>query len=93
MNDLPAIEEKVFEYIRKNTFSDKNAITSKTMIFREGILDSMAFVLLIDFIEETFSIKTDDKDLIEENFESIEAISHFINCKLESNMAKYDHLI
>jgi len=48
------------------------------MLFREGIFDSMGFVLLIDFLEEDFGIKAGDEDLIEENFESVTAITNYI---------------
>jgi acyl carrier protein len=84
MCDLLSIENKVFEYVRKNTFSDKHEITSKTLIFSEGIFDSMAFVLLIDFIEGNFGIKLGDEDLLEENFKSIDAITKYIHRKKES---------
>ena len=40
--------------------------------------------MLITFLEEEYGIKTIDADLIEENFESINAISDFINRKKES---------
>lgn len=83
MDNLLNTENKIFEYVRKNSFSDKNNITAKTMIFRDGILDSMAFILLIDFIEEAFGIKVGDQDLVEENFESVEAITRYITRKKE----------
>lgn len=76
--------EKVAEYIRKNTFADISKLNEKTLLFREGIFDSMAFVLLIDFIEEAFGIKPGDEDLVEENFESIEAITQYIQRKQET---------
>jgi acyl carrier protein len=41
----------------------------------------MGFIALITFLEEEFSIKTNDSDLIEENFESIDAISMFVSRK------------
>jgi acyl carrier protein len=41
-------------------------------------MDSMAFFLLIDHIEEHFGITLGDKDLIEENFESVDSISAYI---------------
>jgi acyl carrier protein len=72
------IEEKIFEFIRKNTHADISKITQQTLLFREGIFDSMGFVLLIDFLEENFSIKPNDVDLIEENFESVNAITHYV---------------
>jgi acyl carrier protein len=48
----------------------------------------MGFILLIDFIEEKFVIKTSDTDLIEENFESISAIADFISKKRSQMLPK-----
>jgi acyl carrier protein len=72
------IEQSIFEFISTNSHSDLNKVTSQTMLFQEGIFDSMGFVLLIDFLEERFGIKASDDELIEENFESIAAITNFI---------------
>jgi acyl carrier protein len=41
----------------------------------------MAFIVLITYLEEEFSIRTMDSDLIEDNFESINAITEFVNLK------------
>ena len=38
----------------------------------------MGFVLLIDFLEENFNVFTNDEDMIEENFESVNAIAQYI---------------
>ena len=42
----------------------------------------MGFIVLITYLEEQFGIKTGDSDLLEENFESINAISDFVVRKL-----------
>ena len=42
----------------------------------------MGFIMLITFIEEEFGIKTNDSDLTEENFESINAVTDFISRKI-----------
>jgi len=76
--DLIAIKEKVKSYILEVTSVDKSKIQDQSLIFKEGYFDSMGFVLLITFLEETFGIKTADSDLMEENFESINAISDFV---------------
>ena len=81
-------EQSVREYVTKNVHADTSKITSKTLLFKEGIFDSMAFVLIIDFLEETFYIKISDEDLVEENFESIEAITKFIFRKKEVNVVQ-----
>ncbi len=75
------IEDALFDFIKKNTLTDTNKIKTETLIFKEGIFDSMGFILLLDFIEENYNIKTSDTDLIEENFESILAITNFISRK------------
>jgi acyl carrier protein len=47
-------------------------------------MDSMGFISIIEFIEDTFSITTADSELIESNFESIQAISDYIYRKLQA---------
>jgi acyl carrier protein len=77
-SDAISIREKVKDYIQQATFVDKDKIKYDSLIFKEGYFDSMGFVVLITYLEENFGIKTTDADLIEENFESINAISDFI---------------
>ena len=81
--DLSTIKEKVKAYIYQTVHVDKEKIKDNSLIFKEGYFDSMGFILLITFLEETFSIKTTDADLLEENFESINAISDFVVRKFE----------
>ena len=73
-------------YILGAVHVDKEKIKDNTLIFKEGFIDSMGFILLITFLEEKFAIKTSDEDLIEENFESVEAITGFISKKLKNTI-------
>lgn len=84
MIEVSAIEKDLTSYVSKNSHVDSAKITPDRMLFKEGILDSMAFVLLIDFLEENFKVKIGDSDLVEENFESIKALTGFISKKLMS---------
>ena len=77
-SDAIAIREKVKDYIQQATYVDKDKIKNDSLIFKEGYFDSMGFVVLITYLEENFGIKTTDADLVEENFESINAITDFI---------------
>ena len=72
------IREKVRNYVLQAVYAEKEKIKDDSLIFKEGYFDSMGFMVLISFIEEEFGIKTNDTDLLEENFESIIAISEFI---------------
>lgn len=73
-----AIKEKTRVYISQSVHAESNKIKDDTLVFKEGFLDSMAFIVLITFLEDEFKIKTSDSDLIEENFESINAITDFV---------------
>ena len=76
------IKDTLRSYIQENTFKEANLIQDDTLLFQEGFFDSMGFVLLIDFLEEKLGVKVSDEDLTEENFESINAITSFINKKI-----------
>jgi len=76
-----SIKKKLREYVLSETLGDKKKISDETLIFREGIFNSMGFVMILTYIQETFGIEVLDSDLVEENFESINAIAEFINKK------------
>lgn len=83
MTDNNLVIEKVRSYIHQTVYADKEKIKDDSLIFKEGYFDSMGFMVLITFLEEEFGIKTNDADLVEENFESISAITDFIIRKKE----------
>jgi acyl carrier protein len=72
------IKKQIYDYVFNSTFLNKEKIQEETLIFKEGFLDSMGLVSLITFLEDTFKIQTSDQDLIEQNFESINAIHQFV---------------
>jgi len=82
MKNLIDVKTKIRNFIMETTFSSADAIKDDTLIFVQGIFDSMGFISLYNFIEESFSIKVEDYELLEENFESINAIANFIQSKL-----------
>jgi acyl carrier protein len=79
--ETEVVKEKISAYIKQSVHVDSNKIKDSSLIFKEGFLDSMGFIVLITFLEEEFKIKTNDSDLIEENFESIDAITDFVGRK------------
>ena len=76
------IKKDVFQYVYDNAFSSKENITDDVLIFKNGFLDSMGLVLLITYLEDTFKIQTEDADMVEDNFESVNAITAFVEKKL-----------
>lgn len=75
------IKETITSFVLDSTFAEKEKIKEDTLLFKEGFFDSMGFVMLLGFLEETFGVKPIDADLIEENFESINAITNYVVTK------------
>lgn len=82
MYQTEEIHEILRNFIAETTYTPLDQIKDDTLIFVQGIFDSMGFISLINFLEEQFAIHADDSDLLEENFESIKAITGFIKTKL-----------
>ena len=76
------ILEKIRAYVLQSAYAAQEEINDNTLIFAEGYFDSMGFVMLISFLDEEFGIGVMDSELIEENFESINAITNFLLKKL-----------
>lgn len=82
MADPNEIKEKIRQFIIETTYAPKGDVKDDTLIFVKGIFDSMGFLSLINFIENKFAIKAKDSELLENNFESINAITGFVERKL-----------
>ncbi len=81
METTTEIKDKIRQYIIETSYASPDIVKDESLIFVEGVLDSMGFILLINFIEETFHIKAKDSELLEDNFESINAMSNFVKSK------------
>jgi len=64
------------EYIKSAEVIDE----SESLLER-GIIDSVGILNLISFLEETYGINIDEDDLMPENFDSLSAISSYVNRK------------
>ena len=82
METTTDIKTKIRQYVIETSYANLEQVKDESLIFSEGLLDSMGFILLINFIEDSFGIKARDSELLEDNFESINAMANFIERKL-----------
>jgi len=75
--------DEIRKYIIQSAYPGDNTIKDDTLIFKEGYFDSMGFVMLISFFTDKYRISVADNELIEENFESINAIAEFVIRKVK----------
>jgi len=75
-----AVATKIREYLSRNfLFSDHGFEYEDDASFLElGIIDSFAFVELLQWVQEEFSISVADDELVPDNFDSVRKLSSFI---------------
>ncbi|WP_321373654.1 acyl carrier protein [uncultured Draconibacterium sp.] len=73
--------ERIRDFISEVTFTKPEELKNDTLLFEQGIFDSLGFLNLINYITEEYGIEVADTELIQDNFESINAIVAFIDNK------------
>ncbi len=75
--------EAVRSFILENYLftDDESALSNDDSFLEMGILDSTGMLEVIYFLEDDFSIKIDDEEMIPENLDSVNNIVKFIGKK------------
>jgi len=68
------------EFIQKEFLARKSIdqIDDDTSLIETGIVDSLGIQSLVGFLEKEFSIEVSDLDLLPENFDSVNAITVYL---------------
>lgn len=75
--------DKVREFIVDNfLFGDGATLNKDTSFLQERIVDSTGILEIITFLEDEFSIKIEDDELLPENLDSLDNIDAFLKRKL-----------
>ena len=68
------------EYIKNDIMRNRNAkLADDDDLLSSGILDSLGILQLVAFIEKTFGIRIPDEDVIFDNFQSVSAMTAYLN--------------
>jgi acyl carrier protein len=62
----------------------KNGIKPNENWLESGMIDSLGILDLVHFLEEEFSLRITDDELMPEYFESLEAVTEFVQKKTET---------
>lgn len=73
------MKTEIRQFLLDNFLMAGNAAIADDASFMKGhVLDSSGFMELVLFIEETFGIKVEDKELLPENLDSLNNIEAFL---------------
>jgi acyl carrier protein len=77
---VSSIETEIEQFIVREFLRKKNRLQvgHDEALLESGIMDSVALLRLIGFLEERFQVAVRDGDLVPENFRTINAIKAFV---------------
>lgn len=86
MKERSEMERSIAQTIRRFLterawLTDDADVSEFDSLLEKGVIDSVAMVELVSFIEQTFEIRIHDEELMPENFDSLAAIGGFITSK------------
>jgi acyl carrier protein len=74
------IKKAIRDFVLTNfLFSDDpSRLQDDASFLEEGIIDSTGVLELVMFVEESFDLTVDDEDIIPENFDSVDGLTHYV---------------
>jgi acyl carrier protein len=77
------VETVINDFISRELVPDPALLplANETSLLDSGILDSLSLLRLVVFLEERFGITMGDRDLLPENFASVNAICAFFRSR------------
>jgi acyl carrier protein len=71
---------KLLDFIKNElAVGSKKNIQTGDDLLSAGIIDSLGVLQLVSFVEEQFGIQIPDEDVVMENFQSVDALSTYLN--------------
>jgi len=87
------MEHIIIDYISAELVSDPEAppLRTDTPLMDSNIIDSVAFLNLVCFLEEEFGIAIADTDLTRHNFETVAAICSYVAARQDKRWETASH--
>ena len=79
----PEIRKLIRKFVTSNfpVAGNPNGIEDDDSLLELGVIDSTGVLELVGYIEETFSVRVEDEELVPENLDSLDNIVGFIASK------------
>ena len=81
------MKQELHKFITENFMfaMDDTRLSDDESLVEKGLIDSTGILELVSFLEERYSIKIHDNELVQENLDSINALARFLQTKLNVN--------
>lgn len=80
---VETVMSAVREFILNEFLPDEDPeyLTPRTQLMSSGVLDSIATLKLITYLEQEFNVQFEAHEVDQQNFDTLEAISNFVCSK------------
>lgn len=80
---MQSIEHKIRHFIAENILFSSNGYPypDDTSFLENGVIDSMNVMEIVAFVEETFGVDVEDRDIIPSNFDSVRNVAAYLRSK------------
>jgi acyl carrier protein len=87
MND---IKQEIRDFITENLVYSENGIAyaDDASLLENGVLDSFGVMEVIAFVEEGYDVNVEDREIVPDNFDSIESIAAYVTRKTTKENGK-----
>lgn len=77
------IKQALYDYVQSAYFKDglPKDFDEGYDLVENGILDSLGMIGLMNYLEQQYQIEFSDRDVVPENFSSVNALASFVECK------------
>jgi len=88
--DKDIISGKVESFIRERfIFDPEQSLCKDDSLLETGTIDSTSILEVVLFLEENFSIKIEDQDMVPANLDSINKIAEFVHKKMAHKQSQH----
>jgi acyl carrier protein len=80
---MQSVQDVIINFINENFIMGRSKLklTPEQSLLESGIIDSTGVLELVMYLEERYSIKIEDEELVPENLDSIDNIVKFLKSK------------
>jgi acyl carrier protein len=85
-HDSDQTEERIKDFIAQNLLysTDGFPYSEDASFLQEGIIDSLGVMHLVEFIQTSFHLAVDQREVIPDNFDSVSGLARFIRKKQQA---------
>lgn len=80
---MDTLEKQIRTYIAQNILftGDEYPYTDDISFLDQGVVDSMNVLELVNFVEERYSLRVEDRDIVPDNFDSVARLAAYVRNK------------